>query len=462
MLNLPKTINRSRSQANITPSILSVEDYERIRRNCNLLSPEEVTNKSCVLKSQKESTLAKAKALKERLIQIDKCRSQKNIFSEAELEKKKKNQTLLDQAQRLLDQNEDCVKDMNHYVLYAKIAAIRDKQLEEHKQMEKMYKKKEEKLDMMMELERLKELQMQHDREYKRKKMQREGSSVVIDQIKDREIERLHQKEIVRKEGELMVQRMRELEEEDKRNLEKKRLHNAQMAKEVEETNKTAAFAREKKILEEKELDLKILKYNIEKNKREEEYLAEQKRIKEEKEKEVQRLREKQERAIDKQVEIDELRAQRAFEESERKIRANELAELNRIKKMQAELIAANEIQKEGKRQRLFEMAKHETEEYNKIIAKQLEDVERERKAEEEKRKMRYEHAEEVRRQIRTKEELNKIGRREVLEEGRAIRQRLDDYYIRMEKIKQEKIQELKDLNVHPKYVASLEKYKIV
>ena len=46
---------------------------------------------------------------------------------------------------------------------------------------------------------------------------------------------------------------------------------------------------------------------------------------------------------------------------------------------MQAELIAANEIQKEGKRQRLFEMAKHETEEYNKIIAKQLEDVERER-----------------------------------------------------------------------------------
>ena len=249
---------------------MSVEDYERIRRNCNLLSSEEAKNKAEILQTQKESTLAKARALKEKLIQIDKCRSQKNMLSDYEEDKKQKNKTLLEQAQRLLDQNEDCVKDMNHYILNAKIAAIRDRQLEEHKQMEKLFKRREEKLDLMMELERLKELQMQHDREFKRKKMQREGSSVVIDQIKDREIERLRQKEIVRKEGEAMIQRMKELEEEDRRNLEKKRIHNAQMAKEVEAANKTAAFTREKKKLDEKELDLKILKYNLEKNKREE------------------------------------------------------------------------------------------------------------------------------------------------------------------------------------------------
>ena len=122
-------MTKSKSQANIdnTSSILSVEDYERIRRNCNLLSSEEAKNKADILQTQKESTLAKAREFKNKLIQIDKCRSQKNIFSEYEEVKKQKNQTLLEKAQRLLDLNEGCVKEMNHYVLYAKIASIRER-----------------------------------------------------------------------------------------------------------------------------------------------------------------------------------------------------------------------------------------------------------------------------------------------------------------------------------------------
>ena len=43
--------------------------------------------------------------------------------------------------------------------LYAKIATIRDRQLEERKKLEDIYKRKENRLDEMMELERLKEIQ---------------------------------------------------------------------------------------------------------------------------------------------------------------------------------------------------------------------------------------------------------------------------------------------------------------
>ena len=69
---------------------------------------------------------------------------------------------------------------------------------------------------------------------------------------------------------------------------------------------------------------MKILKYNIEKARKEEEELREKKRIQEEKEKEVQKLREKQERAQDKQAELDAMRAKRAYEEAERQARIKE------------------------------------------------------------------------------------------------------------------------------------------
>ena len=166
-----------------------------------------------ILSSQKESQYAKAKAFKQRLIEIDKKRGN-NAYKLSDIDKENlvKNANLLSQAQKIMEQNEDCVKDMNHIVLYAKIASIRDRQLEEHKAMEKMFRNKEMKLDMMMELERLKELKFQEDREVKRKKQLREGSLVIIDQIKDREMERLKEKEQIRQEGVLMLKQIKEME----------------------------------------------------------------------------------------------------------------------------------------------------------------------------------------------------------------------------------------------------------
>ena len=63
---------------------------------------------------------------------------------------------------------------------------------------------------------------------------------------------------------------------------------------------------------------------------------------------------------------------------------------------------------------------------------------------------------------IKEKEEREKLKAREIIEEGRLIKQKNDDWYKRMEKIKKEKIQGLKDMNVNPKYMVDLERYKIV
>ena len=55
-----------------------------------------------------------------------------------------------------------------------------------------------------------------------------------------------------------------------------------------------------------------------------------------------------------------------------------------------------------------------------------------------------------------------RLQSREILEDGRKMKQNRDDWRLRMEKIKQQKIQDLKNLGVQQKYIADLEKYKIV
>ena len=59
----------------------------------------------------------------------------------------------------------DDVKHMNHMDLYSKVVTIRDKQLEENKRLEQEWIEEQKKLDLMMEIERLKVLQEEEERE---------------------------------------------------------------------------------------------------------------------------------------------------------------------------------------------------------------------------------------------------------------------------------------------------------
>lgn len=111
----------------------------------------------------------------------------------------------------------------------------------------------------------------------------------------------------------------------------------------------------------------------------------------------MQKLREKQERARDKQSELDAIRAKRAYEEAERVAREKERQEIIIKNKKVVELLEANEKQKLDKEYKLGDQARQEQEEYQRIIEKQIKDLENERKKEEEKKKMRYDHNHELR-----------------------------------------------------------------
>lgn len=90
---------------------------------------------------------------------------------------------MLSKAQKKMDNDLDDVKQMNQMVLYSKVVTIRDKQLEENKKLEKEWIEEQKKLDLMMEIERLKVLQEEEEREVRKAVARKQGAQVIIDQI---------------------------------------------------------------------------------------------------------------------------------------------------------------------------------------------------------------------------------------------------------------------------------------
>ena len=96
---------------------------------------------------------------------------------------KNKAETLLSKAQKQLDNDMDDVKHMNQMVLYSKVVTIRDKQIEENKCLEQEWIDEQKKLDLMMEIERLKVLKEEEERESRKHVARKQGAQVIIDQI---------------------------------------------------------------------------------------------------------------------------------------------------------------------------------------------------------------------------------------------------------------------------------------
>ena len=158
-----------------------------------------------LLEEQKDSAMAAAKARKQRMLQLDKERANKMPLTEQQILDKEKADGLLTKAQQILDEDHDDVKHMNQMMLYSKVVTIRDRQLEEAKRLEQEWIEEQKRLDIMMEIERLKSLKLQEEREVKRKEARKQGSLVIIDQIKERELERIKDQEIREREMQQMI-----------------------------------------------------------------------------------------------------------------------------------------------------------------------------------------------------------------------------------------------------------------
>lgn len=69
---------------------------------------------------------------------------------------------------------------MSKKVFFGQVLTIRDKQIEENKQLENEYLEHQKKLDLMMEIERLKLIKDDEEREIRRVVARKIGAQVVI------------------------------------------------------------------------------------------------------------------------------------------------------------------------------------------------------------------------------------------------------------------------------------------
>ena len=458
-------IAKSKLQVLKDSAILSLSEFNRIKQS-SYFSPKSPTSSS-VLSSNFQSQTSLSQNIPENTNQNHKTLNHKKKILDIEKKRSKDyNPLKFEELIRKEDpyivvggRNNQIVKQFDQICRKAKIATIWDRQMEERKMMEGMYLNKEKRLDEMMELERLKEIKFIEEREKFNKNNKIKSQKAVIEQILDNDFERNKKREEIEREKILMLRQLEKMKEEDKKIIAMKKIEKQEKIKEFVHALDIMAQAKKKKILEEKEEDLKIKKFNLEKDAQEEKLLQEKKRIALERERESQALREKQEKQKDKLDEVNEARARKAMIEEEikekKKMEEENLKRQKRIK----EMIESNDLMLKIKKS----LGEKEIEKDKEIIDKM--NLENQKEEEEEKIKKRIkmekmiENKIELEKQIMNKEQREKNKRKKELEEGKKIMKEQDNYLKSLEEIRQQKIKELKDLNIKDAYIVPLEKY---
>jgi hypothetical protein len=390
---------------------------------------------------------------KARMIAIDEARrANGNVSTLEDLEREATRQRHIAAAREKIHEEVDEVKRMNQIVQGAKCVTIRDAQVLDKQSSKAERAEEQRRLDMMMELERLKALRMYEERELKRVEDRRKGAAVIRAQMDEREQERLLKQELRQQEQEAMLRHIQHMRAEDQREQVHKKEAARALMEDVALANAEQIRLKNRQRLMEVEEDRQIAAYVREKERREQELADEQARIKREKEHEIARLRATQERAQDKRAEVDALRARRAQEASDRELRQKEKDATARQAAINKDLAQARELQMREKAALLADQARAEMEEFDRIIATQ-------KGAEAADRAKRFElsaaergNAEALRKQIAEVEENRRKDRRDFLDEGLRQRTERREREALVDAIRLQKVEELEALNVPKPY----------
>lgn len=272
--------------------IISRRDLDRIKDATTIKTKEQVLQEKKLAEEQKQAAMAKSKAKKARMQEMDAQRATKVQPSDYQRGQMNKNGTLLSKAQKQLDDEMDDVKQMNQMVLYSKVVTIRDKQLDENKKLESEWVEEQKKLDLMMEIERLKVLKEEEEREVRKAGARKQGAQVIVDQIQERTIQRMKEQEIRDKERLELHANLDKMKREDEVAQETKKDRINTLMRQAAEANAQALVEKSRRTREEKDHEEQIIAYQRARDQKEFDAQMEAQRVKEEKEREIQRLRE--------------------------------------------------------------------------------------------------------------------------------------------------------------------------
>ena len=139
-----------------------------------------------------------------------------------------------------LDEELDDVKHMNHLMLQSKVITVRDKQLDENKRLEEEWLEEQKRLDIMMEIERLKGIKADREKEEKRAIATKRGAEELINQIRERDLIRQQQDEVLEKEKKQMAINIQKAQDEEKERVKQRQHRMKVMSDEIKKANVAA------------------------------------------------------------------------------------------------------------------------------------------------------------------------------------------------------------------------------
>merc|ERR1719221_2216660 len=209
--------------------------------------------------------------IQEKIRMMEEERKKNALLADGDKETRAQKNSVLERAKQMLDEDMDDVKHMNQMMLYGKVVTIRDAQIQEKRNIQAEKEEEERHLDAMMEIERLKALRMYEVREKERLESQRSGAKVIIEQIKDRQGQRMREEEQRDQERAFILKQIEALKAEEIEQQRQKGLAAERLMKEVNEANTAAMKIKEDKMLAEKIEEQKIIEYQEGKAQREKE-----------------------------------------------------------------------------------------------------------------------------------------------------------------------------------------------
>lgn len=442
--------------------VLTSKDLSEIKSKSKNVSHSGIHTIENINLTKRQERNKKAQLRKKRMLELEKNRRLKNQktsdLTDVQKSKLKEQQKILKNAKTQILSNLAGVQQMNSLVLYAKCAAIRDRQLLEKSIIRKQEQQQNKTMDEMMEIDRINSIRIQNEKIYNDEQAIKASAKVIVQQMSENKTKKLLEQEKKRLEGIAMFERIAFLEKCEKEKQLKKMKIGHKLLMDIKAANIEAQKIRSDEKLRQKMEDDKIQQYLKDKDFREQERINKLKEISEQKEFEKMKICEQQEKVADHVREKEEIIIRRAQEENERRWRKKQLICAKQKNEMRGILHEARERSRLEKELRLAEQAAQERLEFEKNVNAYHEQQQEIENMTVLKLKNKKEYREMLQQQIHEKNNL--LGNSQKINLRKEYQQRIEDEEEQLLKIKNEKIKELEKFGVPNKYMADLQKYK--
>mmetsp|Transcript_29954 Transcript_29954/g.50114 ORF Transcript_29954/g.50114 Transcript_29954/m.50114 type:complete len:488 (+) Transcript_29954:19-1482(+) len=434
--------------------VISAYDLERIKNGSVIKSEAEIQADKERAERIKEEKEKLSKERKDRMKELEKRSVLLAKKSDVEVAVEAKKAALRAMAEKKLTSNSDTVKLLNSMAQRAIAFTIRDQQLEEKDRLASIEKEFDARMDVEIEIDRLKDIKRREEEEVYKKTKRVEDRKTINEQIAGRQRQRMLALEAREQENQAMRSLMQKYKDEDAVAAAEKAVTMEASRKAVLRANAEAIerkkLAREAEMKEMEDILIYQALKDRELAKREEEEEAIAKTKKERQAK----LLAQQEKAQNNAGKLDELRARRAAEEKERAERRKEKADALKRKADMKELLESRAKQAADKveRQKLAQAQADEEILYGIEYAQKMEA----REAEE--RRLKEGKMAEHRHNLQAQIDERERARRNVVlvDENSGIRQELIVEEAKLTTIRDQMMKDLIAQGVNPKYLGEI------